>query len=577
MSKILESPINNINVKLKRLNKEIIFRDDNNNRKNDDNKGKGKINQIFKKYNLLKDSKVKNDSNSYILQNNLGNNSYNSILLKDFNNSKFDNQIDVPQSNKTLIQNVKYVNLKSLLNYSRKTISNQFYTPKIAIRKPKSTNKSKQINKIKSYLLKNREGHNNSFKNFQRYNDLIKIARINKANSVKNNIYSNEDISILNNSENIKNDFIKNKFGIYLYKNKYINEHYSFLIKGETSKIINDKKKKKPKIDIFNYFNKLKANFLEENKAMRKKIKSSYSALEYKKKLVNEKKDNIYTPKGFRKLFFEFNKQRAKKENILTNLYINPNKNPSKKLYNLGEKIEASKIINENNIANLAINKVNKLYHDLLIFQLPNLDEKIYIRKILYDIFIEFKNMLTLSMMKNKNINIYKKGLDFETFYNCNTKINQQGQILAKRIFKIFNNKSDTKFMPFENYVKGMLKLKNTDKENKLNLFFDLLDENSKGFMTYDDIYKFGIISLQKITLNLETLEDFEKAKKNKDKKMDVEVIENLADYFSRMIFKLVNIDIKENIPLKLLKKMIIQGGEQADYIEFLFGSGNFV
>ena len=574
MSKILESPINNINVKLKRLNKEIIFRDDNNNRKNDDNKGKGKINQIFKKYNLLKDSKVKNDSNSYILQNNLANNSYNS---KDFNNSKFDNQIDVPQSNKTLIQNVKYVNLKSLLNYSRKTISNQFYTPKIAIRKPKSTNKSKQINKIKSYLLKNREGHNNSFKNFQRYNDLIKIARINKANSVKNNIYSNEDISILNNSENIKNDFIKNKFGIYLYKNKYINEHYSFLIKGETSKIINDKKKKKPKIDIFNYFNKLKANFLEENKAMRKKIKSSYSALEYKKKLVNEKKDNIYTPKGFRKLFFEFNKQRAKKENILTNLYINPNKNPSKKLYNLGEKIEASKIINENNIANLAINKVNKLYHDLLIFQLPNLDEKIYIRKILYDIFIEFKNMLTLSMMKNKNINIYKKGLDFETFYNCNTKINQQGQILAKRIFKIFNNKSDTKFMPFENYVKGMLKLKNTDKENKLNLFFDLLDENSKGFMTYDDIYKFGIISLQKITLNLETLEDFEKAKKNKDKKIDVEVIENLADYFSRMIFKLVNIDIKENIPLKLLKKMIIQGGEQADYIEFLFGSGNFV
>ena len=406
---------------------------------------------------------------------------------------------------------------------------------------------------------------------------MIKIARINKANSVKNNIYSNEDISILNNSENIKNDFIKNKFGIYLYKRKYINEHYSFLIKGETSKIINNKKEKKPKIDIFNYFNKLKANFLEENKAMRKKIKSSYSALEYKKKLVNEKKDNIYTPKGFRKLFFEFNKQSAKKENILTNLYINPNKNPSKKLYTFGEKIEASKIINENNIANLAINKVNKLYHDLLIFQLPNLDEKIYIRKILYDIFIEFKNMLTLSMMKNKNINIYKKGLDFETFYNCNTKINQQGQILAKRIFKIFNNKSDTKFMPFENYVKGMLKLKNTDKENKLNLFFDLLDENSKGFMTYDDIYKFGIISLQKITLNLETMEDFEKAKKNKDKKMDVEVIENLADYFSRMIFKLVNIDIKENIPLKLLKKMIIQGGEQADYIEFLFGSGNFV
>ena len=184
--------------------------------------------------------------------------------------------------------------------------------------------------------------------------------------------------------------------------------------------------------------------------------------------------------------------------------------------------------------------------------------------------------MLALSMMKNKNINIHKNGLDFDSFYNCNTKINQQGQTIAKRLFKIFNNKSDDKFISLENYVNGMLKIKNSDKEKKLNLFFDMIDENSKGYMTYDDIYKFGIISLQKITLNLETMDDFEKAKKDKNN-LNVSVIETLADYFSRMIFDLVNIDIKENIPVSLLKKTIIQGGEQADYIEFLFGSINFV
>ena len=80
-----------------------------------------------------------------------------------------------------------------------------------------------------------------------------------------------------------------------------------------------------------------------------------------------------------------------------------------------------------------------------------------------------------------------------------------------------------------------MLKIKNSDKEKKLNLFFDMIDENSKGYMTYDDIYKFGIISLQKITLNLETMDDFEKAKKDKNN-LNVSVIETLADYFSRMI-----------------------------------------
>jgi hypothetical protein len=130
--------------------------------------------------------------------------------------------------------------------------------------------------------------------------------------------------------------------------------------------------------------------------------------------------------------------------------------------------------------------------------------------------------------------------------------------------------------MSFEKYANGMIKLKNSSKENKLNLFFELLDENSNGFMTYEDIYKFGIICLQKITLNLETMEDFNNAKKNKNSK-NIKVIETLADHFARMIYKLLNIDVKDNIPLDTLKKMIIQGGEQADYIEFLFGSSNFV
>ena len=124
-------------------------------------------------------------------------------------------------------------------------------------------------------------------------------------------------------------------------------------------------------------------------------------------------------------------------------------------------------------------------------------------------------------------------------------------------------------------YLNGMLKLKNENKEKRLNLFFDMLDESSKGYMSYDDIYKFGIMSLQKITMNLETMEDFEKYKKNK-KNSNIKIIEGLADFFVRMIFKLVNIDIKKNIPLNLLKKAIIKGGETADYIEFLFGIMNF-
>jgi hypothetical protein len=72
--------------------------------------------------------------------------------------------------------------------------------------------------------------------------------------------------------------------------------------------------------------------------------------------------------------------------------------------------------------------------------------------------------MLVLSMMRNKNINIDEKSIDFESFYNCNTKINQQGHILAKKLFKVFNNKTNNKVLSFENYINGMIKLKNSSK-----------------------------------------------------------------------------------------------------------------
>ena len=158
---------------------------------------------------------------------------------------------------------------------------------------------------------------------------------------------------------------------------------------------------------------------------------------------------------------------------------------------------------------------------------------------------------------------------------NCNTKINQQGKIIAKKLYKVFNNKIDNQYLNLENYIDGMLKLKDTNKENKLNLFFEMLDNKSDGSLEYNDIYKLSIICLQKIIFNIEDEKDIEKLEKDNNSSYS-EIIQGLAEFFCKLIFKLVNVDIKEKIPMKLLKKMIIQGGEQADYIELLFGSSNF-
>ena len=415
-----------------------------------------------------------------------------------------------------------------------------------------------------------------SFMDIQHYyNNFIKFK------TIKKNLFKNkkeEDLSDTSLNTTISpKKFLKDKNGIYLLNNTCrpnFNKYRKTFFKKQLNKY-SCKKHHNSHLNIFKNFEKVKNKINSDNKVMSKKVKKAFSELDIIKKDIYSKKQSI------EQLFYTYNKKRGIKEKIITNRILgekNEN-NTFIEMSNNSEKENAKKkkfsIINSKNITFMAEKKVNKLFHDLLIFQLPKLPKKKYIRKVLYDIFIEFKNLLILSMMKNKDINIYKKGIDFNTFYNCNTKINQQGKIIGKKIFEIFNNKTDTKYMNLNHYIDGMLKIKESNKENKLDLFFEMLNNNSDGCLTYDDIYKLSIICLQKITLNIEDEADFEKYIKENDDK-DIKIVEGLAEYFCKMIFKLVSVDIKEKIPLKLLKKLIIQGGEQADYIELLFGSSNF-
>ena len=115
--------------------------------------------------------------------------------------------------------------------------------------------------------------------------------------------------------------------------------------KLDKNKFINEIKKKNLNTDNSNFFNKLKSELLEENKTMRKNVKSSYSILKKRQNIFNSIKMKINSPKEFRKLFYSYNKKRAEKENILTNLYMDETKDPKAKIYNFGEKPEKFNII----------------------------------------------------------------------------------------------------------------------------------------------------------------------------------------------------------------------------------------
>ena len=124
----------------------------------------------------------------------------------------------------------------------------------------------------------------------------------------------------------------------------------------------------------------------------------------------------------------------------------------------------------------------------------------------------------------------------------------------------------------FNNYLNGMLIMNDKNKENRLNLFFDLLDENSNGCFSYDEIYKFSLICLQKMTLNIDDEID---NSKNLTNSKYIKIVKILAEFFSKLIFQLSGYEIDKQIPLNKLKEIALKGGEEANYIELLFGSSS--
>ena len=138
---------------------------------------------------------------------------------------------------------------------------------------------------------------------------------------------------------------------------------------------------------------------------------------------------------------------------------------------------------------------------------------------------------------------------------------------------KTLNNKLDKDYLPWGNYINGMMRMKDPNMNNKMDLFFEILDENGDGSLDYNEVYTLSMVSLQR-TLPQNPLDILKKSEE--ERKTENEIIIMLAKYFSNMIFSLVNIDVKDDIPIDVLRKKIQEGGEAAEYLEMFLCADNF-
>ena len=350
-------------------------------------------------------------------------------------------------------------------------------------------------------------------------------------------------------------------------------------------------------------FNKLKQLIEQDNDLMNQQISARLKRLEETKEKYKLERPNEDTEEGLEKLFEIYNTKRAKEKNIKTNLSLKK-KEDNNSLINIGTKEKSDfymkyrfnnilmdtkgnprlllKLEEEKNrpekitdfeiatLANRANRKVEKCFPDLCAFNLPKVlrQNKEYNLKLLYDVFIEFKSLLKCGMVHNKNLNLDKQGIDFDTFFNCNTKINQQGIALSKKIFKAFNNKTNINYMSWQNYFEGMMKIKDQNIDNKLDLFFQILDENGDGSFDYNEVYNLSLISLQRVIPPDKNYGKLEDDKEN--------ITHILAEFLTKFVFELCGIETDGDIPIDLLRAKMDEKNEQSDYLEFFLCADNF-
>jgi len=186
---------------------------------------------------------------------------------------------------------------------------------------------------------------------------------------------------------------------------------------------------------------------------------------------------------------------------------------------------------------------VNKFYPDLVRFNIPKLLRTYpnINRQELFEFFIQYKTLIKICIALNKSMDILKKGVDLKTFILGVSQMSNESEDLAKKIFKTINERSNN-YLSWDEFLKGMITIKSESISEKIDMFFKIIDTDGNGLLSYGEVKELSLISLRRSIRG--------------DSKSD-EVIFELAKYFADLIFKLVDINKDDQIPLPKIKNVL--------------------
>jgi len=198
-----------------------------------------------------------------------------------------------------------------------------------------------------------------------------------------------------------------------------------------------------------------------------------------------------------------------------------------------------------------------KKYGMLINNDIPELQKEFgFSRKDLFELFAIFKSLCHISATRDKS-NI-EKGIDFGTFRDSIPQLSAENVELLRSLFRTID-KNLSGEIDFREFLFAMKTVRSSNIRQKLNFFFKIIDSDGNGCLSWNEIFDLCYRSLKQTV------------QKDEDTFM-----KSLAEFFTNMIFKTVQKEKWEEIPLEDIKSRISRCGPEADLLAMFCGADNF-
>lgn len=129
---------------------------------------------------------------------------------------------------------------------------------------------------------------------------------------------------------------------------------------------------------------------------------------------------------------------------------------------------------------------------------------------------------MTMSELKKNKQNFdVKKGITFDVFKVGIKSLKYESEWLAKRIFDECNEMKSNEFLDWEHFLLAVKAIQAKQLDQKVDLFFKIIDQDGNGQLSYDEVYEICSSSFQRFSIK----DDY---------------ITGLTEFFTSIIFRAV-------------------------------------